>query len=408
MDYFENLETKPKNSMSKWPVLILLLAIFFGLGYVIGQKKVVITDGQLQINRGNPATTADYSLLWDVLDTLNSKFVDRPLDQQKLLYGAAAGLVDAAGDPYTVFFDPEQSKQFQDELDGKFEGIGAEISIKQEQLVVLAPLEGTPAARAGILPGDKILAIDGETTAGLSIDEAASKIRGHAGTSVTLTILHKEQREPSEIELIRERIEVRSLKFETLEVDGQRLGLITLSRFGEDTKGLLDHAVDVILAGNYQGVILDLRNNPGGFLDTAISTASNWVPDGKAVVKEVNYAGEVDDFEASGVARLSGIKTVVLINEGSASASEIVAGALQDYDLATLVGEKTFGKGSVQEIIELKGDSSLKVSTAKWQTPNGRNINEEGLEPDIMVERTSEDFENDRDPQMEKALELFK
>lgn len=394
---------------------IVLVVIFFAAGYFAGQNKLEVNNGKLEIIKGNVPRTADYSLLWEALDTLNTKFVDRPLDQQKLLYGAVSGLVAAAGDPYTAFFDPEQAKQFAEELAGTFDGIGTEIGIKNGQLVIVAPLEGTPAQDAGLLPGDAVVAIDGESTAGISTEQAVSKIRGQAGTKVTLTILHKGSETPKDITITRSRIEVKSLKFETKEINGpaakvgtsKKIGVIKINRFGEDLKGLLDHTIDVILSSNYSGIIVDVRNNPGGYLEISIDAASNWVAADNVVVKEVSYGNAEKEYKARGLARLNGMKTIVLVNGGSASASEILAGALQDYKLATLVGEKTFGKGSVQEVIELRGDSTIKITIAKWKTPQGRDINKDGLEPDVKVELTREDSEANRDPQMDKAMELI-
>ncbi|MGE5392569.1 MAG: S41 family peptidase [Candidatus Saccharibacteria bacterium] len=390
-----------------WTFVAILLIASFGLGFAFGQNRLKIAEGKLEINKG-PARSADYNILWDTLDLLNSKYVDRPLDQQKLLYGAVSGMVAAAGDPYTVFFTPDEAKQFTEELQGTFDGIGAEVGSKDGQIVVIAPLEDTPASRAGIQAGDAILAINGESTNGLSVDQAVTKIRGKAGTDVTLQILHKNQKEPLDIKITRAKIEVKSAKFETQTINDKKIGVIKVSRFGDDTKGLFDHDVDVILSGNYQGVIIDLRNNPGGYLETAVDLASAWVDNGQTVVKEVNYANQVKDYNATGLARLKGIKTVVLVNGGSASASEILAGCLQDYGAATLVGEKTFGKGSVQELNELKDGSDVKITVAKWQTPKGRSINKNGLEPDLKVDRTQADADANRDPQMDKALELMK
>lgn len=403
----DNLPNKPQTPGRIWAFVAVLLVASFGLGFAFGQNRLKIAEGKIEINKG-PARSADYSILWDTLDLLNSKYVDRPLDQKKLLYGAVSGMVAAAGDPYTVFFTPEEAKQFSEELQGTFDGIGAEVGSKDNQLVIIAPLEDTPAQRAGLLPGDAILMINGESTAGLSVDQAVTKIRGRAGTEVTLNILHKNNKEPQDIKITRARIEVKSVKLETRDVGGRKIGVIKVSRFGDDTKGLFDHAVDVVLAGNYQGVIVDLRNNPGGYLETSVDLASAWVENGMTVVKEVNYANQTKEYKARGLARLKGIKTVVLINGGSASASEILAGALQDYKFATLVGEKTFGKGSVQELTDLKDDSNVKITVAKWQTPNGRSINKNGLEPDFNVERTQDDFEANRDPQLDRALELMR
>ncbi|MBI4363301.1 MAG: S41 family peptidase [Candidatus Doudnabacteria bacterium] len=400
------LETK--NNLKTWITALVLLAVGFGAGFGVGQGRIKIEGGKVEINQGIPPQNADYSLLWDALEQLNSKFVDRPLDQQKLLYGAVSGLVSAAGDPYTVFFNPEEAKQFADELQGEFDGVGMEVGMRNDRIVVIAPLDNTPAQKAGILPGDEVLAINDESTAAMTIDQAVSKIRGAAGTEVKLTILHKDQKESVEIKIVRAHIEVKSVSFSTKEINGKKLGIIKMNRFAEDSKGLLDHVIDVILSGNYNGVIVDLRNNPGGYLDVAVSSASNWVEGGKTVVSEVGFGDRKKDYPAKGVTRLQSMKTVVLVNGGSASAAEILAGALQDYKLATVVGEKTFGKGSVQELTDLRGGSTLKITTAKWQTPKGRNINQEGLEPDVKVELTADDINADRDPQMDKALELLK
>ena len=401
-------ETKFNKKNPSWPLVIILIVAVFGIGYASGQGKLKIGNTTITINRGGPSTSADYSLLWEALDLVNEKYVNRPLDQQKLLYGAVAGMVQAVGDPYTVFFDPEEAKQFHEELQGSFEGIGAEIGIKDEQLVIIAPLPDTPAERAGLLAGDLILAINEEATNNMTTDEAVSKIRGKAGTEVVLSIMHEGKREPEEVRIVRGKIEVKSLTFETKTINDKKIGIIKLNRFGDDTLGLFNHTVDVILAGNYSGIVLDLRNNPGGYLETSIDISSNWVSRGDVVVKEVNFKGEEKDYKASGISRLKGLNTVVLVNAGSASASEIVAGSLQDHKLATLVGEKTFGKGSVQELQDLKNDSALKVTIAKWLTPKGRSINENGLEPDFNIEITKEDRDSKRDPQMDKALDLLK
>lgn len=399
---------KQKSNLIRYIASAVLIVLIFGAGYVSGGGKISVAGNQIKVNRAIDNQSADYSLFWDAYELLNSKYVDRPLDQQKLLHGAIAGMVSATGDPYTTFFDPVQAKEFADELKGAFDGIGAEIGIKEDQLVVIAPLEDTPAQRAGLLPGDNILAINEESTSGMTVDLAVSKIRGKAGSVVKLTVIHEGQRQPQEIEITRARIEVKSLKFETKDVEGKKIAIVKLSRFGDDTQGLFSHAVDVMLQQGVKGIILDLRSNPGGYLETAVSTASNWVDTDKVVLRERSYNGEVKEYLSESWPRLKGIKTVVLVNGGSASASEIVAGALQDYGAATLVGEKTFGKGSVQELSSLKDESTIKVTIAKWFTPNDRSIDKNGLEPDVKVERTAEDAKNKLDPQMDKAMELLK
>lgn len=392
-----------------YSVAAVFLIIGIVGGYVFGINRFKV-NSKLQITKGDAPTSqsADYNLLWDALDELNSKYVDRPLDQQKLMYGAVSGLVAAAGDPYTVFFDPTTAKDFADQLKGTFDGIGAEVGVKNDQIVVIAPLEDTPAEKAGVAAGDAILAINAESTAGMTIDQAVNKIRGQAGTDVTLTILHQGKRQAQDIKITRAQINVKSVKYAQQQVNGKKIAVITLSQFGDDTRNLFEQAVSQILANGDTGIILDLRNDPGGYLETAVDVASNWVDAGSAVVKEVDYKGDTDTYKASGINRLKGIKTVVLVNGGSASASEILSGSLQDYGLATLVGEKTFGKGSVQQLDDLKGGSQIKITVAKWFTPKDRGINKIGLEPDIKVERTADDVNAGRDPQMDKALELLK
>lgn len=392
-----------------YAVVLILLVGFFGLGFVVGEGRVKIGPGSLSINQGNvPTDNADYSLLWNALDLLNKKYVDRPLDQQKLLYGAVGGLVSAAGDPYTAFLNPDESKAFSEQLSGTFSGIGAEVGIKDAQIVIVAPLEDTPASRAGLLADDLILEIDGASTQGMTVDQAVLRIRGKEGTTVRLSILHKGKTAAQDINITRAKIQVKSLKLETKEINQKKIAVIKINEFGDDTKGLLDQAVDTIVKGSNSGIVLDMRNNPGGYLDTAVSTISNWIDPEQVAVKEKGFGNDEKDYKTSGVPRLKGIKTVILVNGGSASASEIVAGALQDYKAATLVGEKTFGKGSVQELQQLPGESEIKITVAKWFTPKGRGINKIGLEPDIKVERTADDITNKKDPQMDKALELLR
>jgi carboxyl-terminal processing protease len=390
-------------------ISVVVLVAIFAVGYAFGDARLNI-NSKLQIFKGTPPPnqSADYSLLWDALNELNSKYVDRPLDQQKLLYGAISGLVAAAGDPYTTYFDPQEAKQFADQLKGTFDGIGAEVGLKNDQIVIIAPLDDTPAQKAGLLAGDEILAINTESTSGMTVDQAVSKIRGKAGTEVTLTILHTGKKSAQDIKITRQQINVKSVKLVEKKVNGKQIAVITLSQFGDDTKGLFESAVEKVLASGDSGIILDLRNDPGGYLDTAVTVASNWVDSGKTVVQEKDYKGEIKDYPASGSSRLKGIKTVVLVNGGSASASEILAGALQDYKLATLVGTKTFGKGSVQELTNLKDDSEIKITVAKWLTPTGRAIHKIGLDPDIKIDISADDINAGRDPQMDKALELIK
>ncbi|MEJ0020996.1 MAG: S41 family peptidase [Candidatus Doudnabacteria bacterium] len=405
--YFET-NFYPKH-VRLYAIVLVLAVAFYGLGYGVGAGRIQVQSGKLSISQGNvPNNSADYSLLWNALDLLNSKYVDRPLDQQKLMYGAVSGMVAAAGDPYTTFFDPDDAKAFTEQLSGTFSGIGAEVGAKDNQIVIIAPLPDTPASRAGLMADDIILDIDDISTQGMTVDQAVTKIRGQAGTSVKLTILHKGKTSPTQISIMRAQIQVKSVKLDTKTVSGKKIAVIKINEFGDDTKGLLDQAIDSVTSGNYSGVVLDLRNNPGGYLETAVSTISDWIDANQLALKEISYGNSEKDYTTSGVPRMKGMKTVVLVNGGSASASEIVAGALQDYKVATLVGEKTFGKGSVQELQELPGNSEIKITVAKWYTPKGRGINKVGLDPDINVVLTPADATNNKDPQMDKALQLLK
>jgi carboxyl-terminal processing protease len=404
---------KKRGNGAKIAIFVVGLALIVGayfLGVYVGgvqngDPDKSIFEGQQVFNQqeGQPADV-DFSLFWEVYETINAKHIDRPFDKQQLIYGAIAGMVDAIGDPFTAFMDPEETEQFAKEIDGTFEGIGAEIGIKNEQLVIVAPLENSPAKAAGLRSGDVIVKIDDQFTDGLTILEAVQLIRGPRGTEVTLTIVRNEDfTSPQEITIVRDVIELKSVETELLD---NSLVLVEISRFSEDTISEFNHAIDFIQANNAKGLIIDLRDNPGGFLDVSIDVTSQFIESG-VIVTEDFIDQEDNVFEASGEARLTEIPVVILVNEGSASASEIMAGALQDHKRATVIGTQTFGKGSVQELEALKDGSSLRITIASWITPNGRNINKEGLVPDIEVELTEDDFNNDRDPQLDRAKEYL-
>jgi len=351
-------------------------------------------------------STIDFGLFWKVWDILKDKYVDRSkLDAQELFYGAIDGMLSATGDPYTTFFDPEEQKEFAEDISGKFEGIGAEMGVRDEILTIIAPLEGTPSERAGLRPNDKVLKIDGEVSSGFSLEEAVSKIRGPKGTQVKLTIYRSGEDESREVEVLRDVINVKSVKL-TFRENG--IVVLRVSRFGEDTESAFRKSVSEIAEKGSTGIVLDLRSNPGGLLDAAVDMASLMLPFGKTVVIEENGKGERQEEKSRGGDRLSGIKTVVLIDEGSASASEILAGALRENrDNVTLVGKKSYGKGSVQELIPVGKTMSVKITVARWLTPDGHQINEQGISPDEEVGITADDITNERDPQMDKAVELL-
>lgn len=390
--------------------VILMIGSFLG-GLVVGSKQERIKiekevyGGKVLDKEKLPTYLSkdiDFNLFWQVWDLVKKEYVRQPVQDTKLFYGALAGIVTALDDPYSVFFDPEMAQKFQQELKGAFEGIGAELGIKDKQLTIIAPLPGTPAERAGLKAGDKILAIDGKDTNDMALDYAVSLIRGPKGTEVVLTTWREGWEKSKEIKIVREKIELVSVKWE---MKGE-IAYFEINHFNEDTRERVNQAVNELLIKNPKGIILDLRNNPGGFLDTAVDVAGEWI-ENDVVVIEQNQSGQKNARKSSGLARLQNLKTVVLINEGSASASEIVAGALSDYGKATLVGKKTFGKGSVQNLESLSDGSAVKITVSEWLTPKGRQIDKQGIPPDVEVNLTEEDYNAGRDPQLDKAMELL-
>lgn len=396
-----------RNSAIMYLVVIVLLFGVFRIGYTAGKSGYTFDAKEFKIvNQTGQSVNVDYALLWEAIDVVNRKYIDRDqIDQQKVLYGAISGAVRAAGDEYTEFFDPGTYAQFKSDLQGTFSGIGAEIGKREGNIVVVAPLDDSPAAKAGLRPNDVILKVNDETIVDWNVDETVSRIRGEAGTQVRLTLYREGQDGPFEVTITRETIEVRSVKLTYREVNGRNVAVLKISRFGDDTKRLLDIAINEMKGRNVASLVVDLRNNPGGYLETSVEAASDWLPAGTLVVQEARSDEDVINFTSSGSNRLGNYKTVVLINGGSASASEILAGALRDHNKAVLVGKKSFGKGSVQELIPLGDDTAVKVTIAKWITPSGKNLNQGGLDPDIEVELTSEDYDAQRDPQLDRAIE---
>ncbi len=325
------------------------------------------------------------------------------INDNKAFDGALSGMVSSVGDPYTVYFDKDATSSFNEEMSGSFSGIGAEIGVKDGSLTVIAPLKDTPAEKAGIMAGDIILKINNEDTQGMSSDIAVSKIRGEKGTEVKLTIYRPSDKSTKELSIFRDEIVVQS-------VDYQKKGniaVISISSFNDTTSSKFKEVASQIVADkNIKSIILDLRNNPGGYLDTAIDIASYWIRSG-VVVQEKDRTNQITKHNAIGDPMLENYPTVVLINQGSASASEILSGALKDYKKATLVGKKTFGKGSVQEYQELGDGTAIKITVAEWLTPNNININKNGIEPDIDIDYTEKDFEKNIDPQLNKAIEIL-
>lgn len=396
--------------------LIALLTFF--LGWQLGHKDVLIQwnnlSSKIKIENKQPPKeiNLDFNLFWDTWDLLNKTYLDKKaLEPQKMFYGAISGMVSSVGDPYTFFLPPEVQKSSKEELNGSFEGVGIQLGFnKDKRLVVIAPLSGSPAQKAGIKPKDMIVSIDDKDTSNITLPEAVKQIRGVKGTKVKLTILRPGDDETRDFELIREQIIVKSveLSFENTP-GGKKAAILKLTRFGERTQDEWKVAISEILASPGDGVVLDLRNNPGGFMEGAVFIASEFVEGGDIVLQE-NAQGERVSLKVNRKGKLTKMPLVALINKGSASASEIVAGALQDMKRAQLVGEKSFGKGTIQEAADLPGGTGLHVTVAKWLTPNGRWVNEtEGLEPDVKIEEPEDldEKEGDEDPQLEKALEML-
>ena len=385
-------------------ISVFLAFLIFSGGYFLGYQRSLPTGGLLpQITNKFSAQPVDFGLFWKAWDTVTSKY-DGDLDPQKMLYGAISGMMEATGDPYTAFLNPDEAKLFEEDLNGTFSGIGAEIGIKKDRLTVIAPLDDSPAKEAGLRAGDLINKINDESTLGMSIDEAVMKIRGEKGTEVKLTIARSG--EEQEIAIKRANIDVKSVKYS---VEDSIL-IIKVSRFDENTVTLIREAENYGVSQNVKGVVLDLRNNPGGLLDSAIDVSSEFIEKGIVVIEKEEKKNKSRNYKASGKGKMidrDKYPLIILVNEGSASASEIVAGAIRDNRRGQLLGEKTFGKGSVQEIIKLPGGSELKITVAHWYTPKDVNISKEGLQPDTAVKLTDEDFNNDRDPQMDKALEML-
>jgi len=394
---------------------IVVIAIIgaFGVGFIYGSIEKLPHPVQGIINQefGQPKEF-DFSLFWDAWDKLHEKFVDQDnLKEEDLLYGAISGMVKGAGDPYTIFFPPAESKSFEQDVSGSFGGIGAEIGKRNGFLVIIAPLEGTPAKRAGLQAGDKILKINGEATDDLAVDEAVRKIRGEVGTKVTLAILRgNDGTKAKDITIERAIIKVPITKLEAL--NDNKIAHLSFYSFTSTAPFEFQEAASKILSTTgYEGIILDLRNNPGGFLEVAVDIASWFLNTGDLVAIEQFGQAEQNqktEFRASGLGALKNYPMVILVNQGTASAAEILAGALRDNRSIKLVGEKTFGKGSVQELINLKNSSSIKVTVAKWLTPKKVSISEQGLEPDYKVAITEEDIAKNKDPQLDKAIEILK
>jgi len=396
-----------QRSGSKFIVVILLVLLSFSSGYIFGAKSIPSIErigGVINKEKEKPVGV-DFSLFWDAWRLLEEQYVGEELDQRTLVHGAISGLVDSVGDPYTVFLNPEDTEKFEEDLRGSFEGIGAEIGIRDDTLTIISPIKGTPAERSGLRAGDKILEIDETSTFGLSLDEAVNLIRGPEGTTVALNILRGDTLEDTTvIEITRAVIEIPAMDWELIEGS---IAHIEIYNFNMALEQEFPVALTDLLVEGADRIILDLRNNPGGLLGTSVEIAGYFLPKNTLVVSE-DSKGDKSEHKTRQSSQAIDLPMVILVNQGSASASEILAGALRDHNGVQLVGQQTFGKGSVQILQKLKDNSTIKITVAEWLTPSGLSINKEGLRPDVEVEYTEEDFDEDRDPQLDKAIEIIK
>ena len=396
--------------------LIILIVLFSsGVGYYLGSAnlraeyekfpKVVITR---ELPPGKQ--TLDFSLFWRIWDTLHSSYLDKDnLIDAKLVYGAIRGMVAAVGDPYTVFLSPDENRVVQEDLSGQFEGVGIQIGFKGSRLAVISPLPDTPAESSGIKAGDLIVGIIDEQkgidrgTDGITLPEAVQLIRGPAGSKVTLVLTREGSDEPFEIEVVRSRIDVASIELKFVG-EGENVAYIRVLKFGEETFAEWDSTVSEVLQSGVKKAVLDLRNNPGGYLQGAVDLGAEFLDNGRVVVIEENANGERSELKSESIGKLKNLDLVVLVNGGSASASEILAGALRDDLGVTIVGEKTFGKGTIQEPQQFEGGASLHITIAKWLTPKGTWVNDSGLEPDVTIE---DNPDTEEDEQLLKAIEIL-
>lgn len=396
------------NKLTNLLLTISFIVLIFGSGYKIGEYKSRFTSSQpTTYNSLQP--NVNFDLFWETWNKLQQSYVDqKKVDQKKMYLGAIKGMVASVEDPYTFFLTPDENKQSKDDLGGKFEGIGAQLGLKDNRIIVISPLKKSPAETAGVKPGDFINKVDGVITTNWTLSQAVSKIRGTKGTKVKLTL----ERNNIEIEvvIIRQQIIVSSVELSY----EKNIAVLKVNQFGDNTNEEWNKAVDEIkakfISKKISGLVLDLRDNPGGYLDSSVYLASEFLPLGKLVVKQEATLYGDKEYRVTRIGKLQNIPLSVLINRGSASASEILSGALRDHNRAELVGEKSFGKGSVQEALDLSEGAGLHVTVAKWVLPNGDWINGRGIEPKYKVVNDIKEgntISKETDKQLEKAIQLL-
>lgn len=386
-----------KNKFLKFLPVILFIIGSFLVGYGVGANNNpnVITNTE----KGKPREI-DFSMFWEVWNYIDKDYVSKNPDQNSMFYGALSGMVDSLKDPYTTFLNPEESKALEEDLSGSFGGIGVEIEGQKGQLIVISAIDGSPAQKSGIKSQDIIVKIDDKDVNDYSYNEAINKIRGDIGSIVKITVYRQSSDQFLDFNIERKLIDDKSVSYE---FKNNNILYLRIKQFGEDTFDLTQKALEEARNKNITKVVLDLRDNPGGYFETGINVASLFLKDGSVVVKEQNRDGNTKEYKTSYLAKLSEGEIIVLLNSGSASAAEIVAGALKDNGRAQILGQKSYGKGTVQELKKLSDGSELKITVAKWLTPNGSTIDKEGIKPDIDVENT-----DGRDQQLQKALDELK
>lgn len=428
--FIHDMKILPFSKIRTGIFIVSVLILVGGIGYRLGERQFFSSSRSLTetrvINQETPSTAqVDFSLFWDVWQRLRTYYIDAAtIDSQKMVWGAISGMVNSLDDPYTVFLPPKENKEFKEDIGGSFQGIGAQLGLVENKIIIQAPIKGSPAEKAGLKSMDWIMKVDDEETVGWTLNQAVSKIRGPKGTIVTLSILHSNAKAPEDISITRDEIIVPSVEhwmkkpMDITEISGiapttlltsqTYIGYMYLSRFGDRTNAEWIAAVDDIISQYKQlgaaGLIFDLRNNPGGYLDGSVFIASEFLKSG-IVVTQTNSDGTKEVLEVNRKGKLTDIPLIVLINKGSASAAEIVAGALQDHKRATIVGDISFGKGSVQTPQELDGGSGIHITTGKWLLPNGDWIHKKGITPDVLVKLDSP--EATHDAQLLKAIELL-
>ncbi len=401
------MDDSNQNRKNIW--ILVLLVVSFSLGIFFGRQ----TDSNTLENLISTTPKVNQDLFWDVWKIMESKYVEKDkVNDEERMYGAIKGLVDSYEDPATIFLTPEETEKFNDTNSGKyFEGIGAELGYSDGAIVIVSPLDGSPAKAAGIRAGDYILAVDDyEVKSGDNIYEIVDKIRGESGTEVVLKVLHRGELQAVEIKITRGEITVPSMTLTYLE--NKSVAFIDIARFTDSSylewNKNWDNLVNQVVNSGVKKIVLDLRGNPGGYFDAAVYAAGDFLDAGTLIAKQEDGKGNVEEFLAKKNSRLKGFEVVVLVDEGSASASEILAGALQQNDVAQVLGTKTYGKGTAQNVLDLQGGSSLHITTLKWLLPDGTWLNRENpVTPDVIIENSTEDFLKGFDRQLEEALKLL-